>query len=420
MAASYGQNPWTSEQRMVEELDSGDDSDTQGVGLTTGRRFASDSLRFTGIDMGEGTVGPRRRHAHGRLEDDESSDSDQDSERGNENQALREEEDALVESAMQRIRRAQAKGKQEVKLNKKELAALERRKKRLQAEAEDEKKKKKKKEQRYAVPLSELAPLSQKASRGGSKVSSDVLPRHPSPELLAKTQGGKVQPPVGWFAHPSSSRPSIAETRRAFEPNSDREGSSSSSLQYSYVQPPGPPTNSRHLSDPYVRPRSTRGPQPHEEAVRVSQYGASASASVPSVPSTLDPFRFMTAGAQAPYHAGSTAALRHGSGSSAYIDPSYASGSSRRQSRQISPDATESEEEDDDEESDEAGAGVRLGSSNVGPSTSREQIIVEHDREPTPPTRPVTRSSRKASANTSSPKRKSVGSSHSRKKKSSK
>lgn len=417
MAASYGQNPWASGQRMVEELDSGDDSDTQGVGLTTGGRFASDPLRFTGIDMGEGTVGPRRRYAHGRSEDDESSDSDQDSERGSENQALREKEDALVESAMQRIRRAQAKGKQEVKLNKKELAALERQKKRLQAEASGENKKKKKKEQRYAVPLSELGPLSQKASRGRSKVSSDALPRHPSPELLAKTQGGKIQPPVGWFAHPSSSsRPSVADSRRAFEQTSDRE-SSSSSLQYSYVQPPGPPPNSRHLSDPYVRPRSTRGPLPHEEA-RMSQYGASAS--VPSVPSTLDPFRFMTAGAQAPYHAGSAANLRHGSGSSSYIDPSYAGGSSRRQSRQMSPDATESEEDDDDEESDEVGAGVQMGSSNVGPSTGREQIIVELDRETTPPARPVTRSSRKASANTSSPKRKPVGGGHSRKKKSSK
>ncbi|ROW11255.1 hypothetical protein VMCG_01423 [Cytospora schulzeri] len=368
--------------------------------------------------MGEGTVGPRRRYAYGRPEDDDSSDSDQDSVRGNEDQALLEEEDALVESAMQRIRRAQAKGKQEVKLNKKELAALEQRKKRMQAEASGEKKKKKKKEQRYAVPLSELGPLSQKERRG-SKISGDALPRHPSPELLARTQGGKVQPPVGWFAHPSS-RPSIADSRRAFEPSSDREGSSSS-LQYSYVQPPGPHPNTRHLSDPAVRPRSTRGALPLEEARR-SQYGASASASVPSVPSTLDPFRFMTAGAQAPYHAGSAAAVRHGSSSSAYMDPSYASGSSRRHSRQISPDATESEEEDDDEDemSDVAGAGGRFGSSNVGPSNSREQIVVELDREPTPPTRPVTRSSRKASASASSPKRKPVGSGHSRKKKSSK
>lgn len=401
---------------MVEELDSDDDSDTQGVGLTsTGGRYASDPLRFTGIDMGEGTVRSRRKYAYGISDDDESSDSDQDPERGNEDPALREEEDALVEAAMQRIRRAQAKGKKEVKLNKKELAALERQKKRMQAEVSGEnKKKKKRKEQRYAVPLAELGPISQKESRG-SKVSGDALPRHPSPELLARSQGGKAQPPVGWFAHPSS-RPSIADTRRAFEQPSDRQGSSSSS-HYPYVQSNSPPANSRHLSDPSVRPRSTRGPQPLEES-RMSQYGASVS--VPSVPSTLDPFRFMTAGAQTPYHAGSAAALRHGSDSSAYIDPSYAAGSSRRQSRQISPDATESEEEEDDEDSDEAGAGVRMGSSNVGPSNGREQIVVELDREPTPPSRPVTRSSRKTSANASSPKRKPVGSGHSRKKRSGK
>ncbi|KUI61610.1 hypothetical protein VP1G_08795 [Cytospora mali] len=412
MAASYGKNPWISGQRMVEELDSGDDSDIQGVGSTaTGGRFASDSLRFTGIDMGEGTARPRRKHAHGKLEDDESSYSDQDSDPRDENKAVREKEDALVESAMRRIRRAQAKGKQDVKLSKKELAALEQRRKRMQAEASGENKKKKKKEPRYAVPLSELGTLSQKESRV-SRTSSDALPRHPSPELLARTQGGKVQPPVGWFAHPSS-RPGTAESRRALDQASDREGSSSS-IRYSYVQPP--PLNPRHLSDPSVQPRSSRGPLPHEEA-RMVQYGASAS--VPSVPS--DPFRFMTSGPQAPYHAGSAADLRHSSVSSSYLDPSYASSSSRRQSRQISPDATESEEdEDEDEMSDEPGAGVRAGSSNVGPHSGREQILVELDREPTPPTRPVTRSSRKTSANTSSPKRKSVGGGHGRKKKSSK
>lgn len=412
MAARYGQNPWASGQRVVEELDSDDYSDTQGAGLVSkGGRYASDPLRFTGIDMGEGTVRPRRKYAHGISDDDESSDSEQDSEYGNVDPALREEEDALVEAAMQRIRRAQAKGKQEVKLNKKELAALDRRKKRMEAEASSENKKKKK-EQRYAVPLAELGPLSQKDSHG-SKVSGDALPLHPSPEVLARSQGGKVQPPVGWFAHPSSSRPSIADTRRAFEQPSDRPGSSSA-LQYPYAQSPGPPANPRHLSDPSVRPRSTRGPLPLEES-RLSQYGASASASVPSVPSTLDPFRYMTTGAQAPYHAGSTASLRHGLSSSAYIDPSYAGGSSRRHSRQISPDATESEEEDDDEDSDEAGAGVRTGSSNVGPSNGREQIVVELDHESTPLSRPVTRSSRKTSATSSSSKRKPVGSGHSRK-----
>lgn len=265
------------------------------------------------------------------------------------------------------------------------------------------------------MPLAELGALSPREGRR-PRGSGDALPRHPSPDLLARSQGGKVQPPVGWFAHPTSSRPSIADTRRAFEQPSGRQGSSSS-LQYPYAQAPSPAANSRHLSDPSVRPRSARSPQPLEEA-RISQYGASAS--VPSVPSTPDPFRFMTAGAPTSYHAGSAAALRHGSGSSAYIDPSYAGGSSRRQSRQISPDATESEEEDSDEDSDEAGAGVRAGSSNVGLSGGREQIVVELDREPTPPSRPVTRSSRKTSANASSPKRKPVGSGQSRKKRSSK
>lgn len=411
MDIGYGQSLWASGRRMVEELDSDDDTGIQGVGLTsTGGRFASDPLRFTGIDMGEGTVRPRRRYAHEASEEDESSGSDQDSGPGDED---REKEDALVESAMRRIRRAQTKGKQDVKLNKKELAALERRRKRMQAEAAGENKKKKK-EQRYAVPLAELGAISQKESRI-AKAPDDALPRHPSPDSLARTRGGKVQPPVGWFAHPSS-RPATADSRRALGQASDREGSASS-LQYSYVQPPGAPPTSRHLSDPSVRPRSTRGSIPYEEE-RLQQYGASAS--VPSVPSTLDPFRFMTPGLQTTYHAGSAAALRNGSSSSAYLEPSYASGSSRRQSRQISPDATESEDEDEDESSDEVGAGRRTGSSNVGPSNGREQIIVESDREPLPTTRPVTRSSKRVSSHGSSPKRRSGGSGHSRRKKGSK
>lgn len=416
MAASYGQNPWV--QRVVEELDSGDDMDTQGVGLASASgRFASDPLRFTGIDMGEGTVSARRKYAHDYSEDDRSSDSDRDSELGYEDQALRKEEDALVESAMRRVRRAQAKGKQDVKLNKKELAALESQRKRMEAKASGEKKKKKKKEQRYAVPLSQLGPISHKENRV-SKVPDDALPRHPSPEVLAKTQGGKAQPPVGWFAHPSTSRPSTADSRKSLGQTSDRD-SSSSPFQYSYVQPSRSPPNPRHLSDPSMRPYSSRGSQPHEEA-RMVQYGASAS--VPSVPATLDPFRFQTPGLQAPYQPGSAAALRNAPVSSTYPESSHAGGSSRRQSRQISPDATESEDDDDDDDSfsDGVGTGVHMGSSYAGQPDSRDQILVELDREPTPPTRPITRSSRKTSSRATSPKRKSVGSGHSRRKKGSK
>lgn len=410
MAAGYGQGMWGNGQRVVEELGTGDDTDTQGVGLASGRRFSSDPLRFTGIDMGESMVRSRRRAYEQSDDDDDTSDSDQDSELDADSEtqlALREKENALVESALRRIRRAQAKGKQEVKLNKKELAALEQRRKRMQAEAGGSKKKTK--EQRYAVPLSQLGPISQKENRA-LVAPDDTLPLHPSPGTFERTQEGRL--------HPPSSRPGTADSRESRKSSgraSDRE-LSSSPFQYSYVQPSSSPSNPRQSSDPSLRHRSSRGPLPHEESW-MPQYGASASTS--SIPSANNPFRYMTSGPQAPYHAGATAGPRNLSGSSLYLDP-HAGNAPRRQSRRISPDDTESEYSDDEgDTSDDVGAGARIGSSNVGPSSGRDRIIVEEDREPTPPPRPVTRS-KKASSATSSPKRKPVGGGSSRKKKGSK
>lgn len=405
--------------RVVEELGSDDDSDTQGAGLVsaTGRRFSSDPLRFTGIDLGEGMARPRRNHAYEHSEDEDSSDdSGEDTELDEERLpqlASLDNEDELVNSAMRRIRRAQANGKQDVKLSKKELAALENRRRRSQA-IEDNKKKKK--EQRYAIPLSQLAPISQKENR---------LPQAPitmpSAEMLDRQ---RIQPPVGWFAHPSSSKPAPSEPRRPPSMHSDRE-SSTSPFQYSYVQSPSVVSNSRHSSDPTAQPRSARGAAPYEDA-RMSQYNPSSS--VPSIPSTLDPFRYMTSGTHTPYHAGSVPLPRNVSGSStrnSYYEPSTRGGAStsRRRSRHLTPDAEESSSEDDDsgdETSDEMDEGAHIGNSNaVASRDEREQIVVEVEREPVPEPR-VTRSKKLASSNTSSPKRKSVASSSSRRKRGSK
>lgn len=382
-----------------------------------GTRFSSDPLRFTGIDMGEGMARLRKNHAYEQSEDDDSSDDSGQATEPEEDAfpqlSPRENEDELVDSAMRRIRRAQANGKQEVRLSKKELAALEKRRQRVRAEGEN---KKKRKEQRYAVPLSQLAPISQKENR-----LPRAPPAMPSTETLDRPRG---QPPVGWFAHPGSSRPGTSESRRPPSRQSDRE-SSSSPFQYTYVQQPGPVSNARHLSDPAVRPRSMRGSAPYEDP-RLSQYNPSSS--VPSVPSTLDPFRYMTAGPNTPYHAGSAASLRNISGSSmrdTYYEPSTRGGgsASRRQSRHFTPDDEESsseDDDDDDETSDEVDEGARIGNSNAGANTNgREQIVVEVEREPTPEPR-VTRSKKAASSSTSSPKRKPVSSSTSRRKKGSK
>lgn len=357
----------------------------------------------------------RQNYAYEQSEDgDSSDDSDQDTELDEEGQALsaRDNEEALVNSAMRRIRRAQTSGKQDVKLSKKELSALESWRRR-EAETSSQNRKKRK-EQRYAVPLSQFGPISQKENRLQRPPSA--VPSQPSNEMLNRAYGQRAQPPVGWFAHPSSTRPSTSESRRPPSRSSDREPSSSP-FQYSYVQQSSPVPTPRHLSDPAGRTRSARTSVSQEDGW-TPQYNPSASTH--SVPASLDPFRFMTSGPPTAYHAGSIASQRNASASSigSYHDPSRTGGPSQRQSRRFTPEEEESasEDEDDDDTSDEVDAGARIGSSQGGPNiqTGREQIIVEVAREPTPEPR-VTRS-KKASSGTS-PKRKPVGGGNNRKKK---
>ncbi|KFY40313.1 hypothetical protein V494_03570, partial [Pseudogymnoascus sp. VKM F-4513 (FW-928)] len=113
----------------VEELDSDDSSDARGVAVN------GYPARYSAID-----VAPKSRKAYAYQSDSSSSSSasstDSDSS-GNVSAAqiaLRDKEEALVQSALARIRRAQEKGKKEVKLREDELAALENRRKRIAAE----------------------------------------------------------------------------------------------------------------------------------------------------------------------------------------------------------------------------------------------------------------------------------------------
>lgn len=116
--------------------------------------------------MGSGRS--RNKYAYQPSDDGNDSseiDSQATTDSDTEDEARAEMENALVQSALTRIRKAKARGKQDVKLNKGELAALERRRKRLQSEAESAARKKgksrkrqKEKEQRVAVPLSHFDP----------------------------------------------------------------------------------------------------------------------------------------------------------------------------------------------------------------------------------------------------------------------
>jgi len=100
----------------VEELDT-DDDNPQGVGLDQGygpKRFVSDELRFTGIDLGGGDV---RRRRSGDAHDDDFTPSDDEDDYDVPSDLVRQpdmqliykdKEDMLVERALERIARARA------------------------------------------------------------------------------------------------------------------------------------------------------------------------------------------------------------------------------------------------------------------------------------------------------------------------
>lgn len=120
--------------------------DTQAAGLPLRRstHFVSDSLQFTGIDLSDRTSGTMRRRRYGNSNGDDgdgstTSSGDDDDDINNEGDygngmAIRDKEEALVQSVLQRISRVRARGKADVRLNKEELAALERRRQRMREE----------------------------------------------------------------------------------------------------------------------------------------------------------------------------------------------------------------------------------------------------------------------------------------------
>ncbi|KAL6250513.1 hypothetical protein RBB50_002815 [Rhinocladiella similis] len=123
------QRQWDYDAR-VEELDTDDDY-SQGVGLDQ-ERFHSDELRFTGIDLGGDDV---RRRRSGVAHDDDFTPSDDEEEydyptgiarRQDVQTMYRDKEDMLVQRALDRIARARALGKPNVKLTRAEIDALER------------------------------------------------------------------------------------------------------------------------------------------------------------------------------------------------------------------------------------------------------------------------------------------------------
>ncbi|KAI9166952.1 Protein of unknown functionlike protein [Paramyrothecium foliicola] len=386
-AAQHGY--WGGDPRIEEVASEGDeDTDTQGVGLVSGRnsRFVSDPLRFTGTDLGDRSndvVLRRPYDSDGEEEDSDEGSSNSDEENGYDEEELarlspRQKEEFMVQSAMQRIRRAQEMGRTDVRLNKEELAALERRRKRLEEEAE-KKKRKKKKDNRVSVPLAQLDPGVGSSSRKSSKSSQqrqESLPRHDSASSLPDDANQQVYPPMGYFPPPSGgrSRPR-SSTSASQRPPSRMSGVDP--FEYEYGQRPASSAG-RHVSDGVARPRSSRG-----------YYGEDVAPPVPG--RQLDPFMFQTAGPRASYPSGAAAASRrHVSGStepaplSRRGTPTPAPARSHRGSRRPSPDEETSEEHSESSEestSDDLGNGAQIRPHTRGRPAA---IVVEESPEPQP------------------------------------
>lgn len=257
----------------MEELDS-DDTDTQGVGLDFERekRFASDPLHFTGTELAP----TRARRSYIMQDSAGSSEDSEDSEVEGVDPsqiALREKEEALVQSALRRIRRAQDKGKSEVKLNKEEMDALENRRKRMQAAATTKERKgsgsstgsdkKRRSDRTITIPLAPQEPNSRSSSRRSSaksKKRDDVPANATMPAFLVAGADGLTYAPSGSSQQPSPSRNSSSRPRAST--NSQRDA------QAPYLPYQPGPGNQRQGSDG-MRPNSAASnrsrPMPDDE-----------------------------------------------------------------------------------------------------------------------------------------------------------
>ncbi len=417
---------------MVEELeesedDDDDSSDSHGAGLALGHRTASDPLHSTGTGFGERDDGVGARYRLGyRDDDDDEEDSEESSEQESEEElarlALTPEELATIEKALAKVRKAQTKGKKNVKLKTEEYAALMKRKELKDALG--------RRKNEITAPI------------------EDVLPKHPSPEQLRESQRAREPdraPPMGYFP-PSSSRPRSGTASTSSRPpsRSTNKERRASPFRYSYVHPSHPAPPPRHVSDPAASRPLSRSAFPQDAGWAPNVYGvpmppASASSgsrrASQASQGTFDPYQYMGAVNPASYHNGgppASPARRHVSGSQNDVRASVHGASSprprhkrsghRTRSQRVSSDedngayTREDEEEDGSEStSDDFNQGARIDTSAGNRGRTRAEVMVaEESPEPEPePRRTRTRSSQpaaKASSHSTSPvKRKPVG-----------
>jgi len=225
--------------------------------------------------------------------------------------ALRDKEEALVHSALARIRRAQERGKSEVNLRQEEVAALERRRKRMQSAATASKsrkgsgssggsgseRKRRPEHTMVTVPIVQPDASRPQARHRGNRVRERAeSPRRPvsaapGPGIVVEGPEGASFAPIGGYYPPSSSSNRSSPTRP--RSSSSHQSSRRTPPQTSYQKPP----SNRHVSEG-TRPPPPNNVQrvalPHEEDwVPASR---SRRSSISSQPYGYDPFEYQTSG----------------------------------------------------------------------------------------------------------------------------
>ncbi|RFU31358.1 hypothetical protein B7463_g4970, partial [Scytalidium lignicola] len=256
----------------------------------------------------------RRKYSYSSEESSEQSSDDDDEEEGGRQSplqiALRDKEEALVQSALARIRRAQEKGKREVKLDREEIEALKRRRKKMQSAAEGKSKKgsgssasgsERKHRERQVVPIAPLLE-GQSGQKGKSRRSYEALASHPA----SITPG-----PPGIFV-PGPDSHTYAATALGYytpsrgSPARNSPARSRSSTQQSRATPPPqfayPHLQASRFAENMPRPTSSSSnsshrPLPDEESWMP---GHSRRSSVSSQNYAFDPFDYQTSGPPIP------------------------------------------------------------------------------------------------------------------------
>jgi hypothetical protein len=243
---------WLEDDRRFEEIDNEDEG---GVGLDPGfqqKRFASDELRFTGIDLSS-RAQQGRQYNNGEdsdYSDDDHFEDEQDDGRGAAMQlALRDKEDYLVQTALERIRRAQMLGKRNVRLSQDEMNALDAFERKRQQQKSPSPTKGKEKKSGWSRPKVEekrkssarssgTPPKSVEPSRRSRERTSGASPEESTPPYpllpypdYPQPGSGPSSPPLGYYAAP------------AIRPSGSSRSASSQSLrqQQQQLTPPLPP-----------------------------------------------------------------------------------------------------------------------------------------------------------------------------------